>query len=141
MKTLVCCIVFAIFATCSAFRSGAPVRACTTLTPNHSADPQTSPSPVRVVFSNKKVRPGETIYITLESINPSFQFRGYLIQPRSVVYPNNPVGTMQRVNPLCYAVIDCSGPTSATHAGFRRPMTSETVMWTAPLETVGVRVQ
>ena len=140
MKVLV--VLCFLIASAAANSFGAPISACTTLTPQHGFNllPQTSPLPVRIILSKTKILPGESIYITIESINPAFEFRGFLVQPRSVVAPHSPVGIMEWVNPDCYSRLDCNGLTSATHVR-RHARNTETFVWTAPKESGGIRVQ
>lgn len=138
--------VFLIFAllvlvkNISAFPDGAPVAACFTLSPMHGGgQPQSGQPQVRMVISNTRIRPGQTISIRLESTNPNFQFRGFILQPRTVSAPNQPSGTMAAAD-ANGRVINCSGLTTGTHTN--REFKSAVVLnWTAPSTNVGVRLQ
>lgn len=63
---------------------GAPVEACTSMSPDHGFPPQTSPSPVTVVPSATSVSPGGQIQVRIEGIAAAFIFRGYFIQARDL---------------------------------------------------------
>lgn len=141
MKNIFCLLLTITFVTfVSSFPDGAPVSACNTQTPRHGLNnAQTSASPIRIVLSQNRIRPGQTINIRIESISSTFQFRGFMIQPRNVVAPNNLVGTMD-TNGEDSQVIDCSGPTTGTHVD-RELKTSVSVNWTAPQMTGGIRIQ
>lgn len=123
-----------------AFPDGAPESVCTTKLPNHGSLPQISAAPVRILLSRSSIRPGDTITITIESINPSFVFRGFMLQPRNVVSPNNALGTVVPNSAAGYQIVNCSGPTTATHIN-NSPRNVQTVTWTAPQFTGGVRAQ
>ena len=137
------CVIFVIFSCASlasAFSSGAPIAACSTQSPNHFRNsPQTSSPPIRIVLSQNRIRPGQTINIRVEGINANFLFLGFFIQPRNVVAPNNIVGTMDPNGPDSQ-IIDCSGPTTATHVD-SDPKSSVSVNWTAPQMNGGVRIK
>lgn len=117
--------------------SGAPVAACFTLSPNHLPNsPQTGPSGVTIQLSSTRIRPGQTITVT---ISRAAGFRGFIVQGRNVVAPNNAIGTMVAAGDG--QVINCSGPTTATHVD-NLDKTSVTVTWTAPAQgSFGVRLQ
>lgn len=120
--------------------NGAPLAACNTQMPNHGLNvAQTSASPIRIVLSQTRIRPGQTINIRIENISSIFQFRGFMIQPRNVVAPNNLVGTMN-TNGDDSQIINCSGQTTATHVN-RELKSSVSVNWTAPQMVGGVRIQ
>ena len=138
MNKLVFLSVFATIALTSAFPDGAPDSVCTTLLPNHGGFPLASPWPVRIVPSRNRIRPGATITLTVESINPSFEFRGFMMQPRNVVAPNNPLGTVV-VGPG-YQTVNCGGPTTATQVN-NDLRNRHVITWTAPQFTGGVRAQ
>lgn len=122
-----------------AFPDGAPVAACFTLSPNHGVNqPQGGQPQVRMVISNTRIRPGDTITIRIESTG-NFQFRGFLIQPRTIAAPSNPTGVMAAGNADAQ-VINCSGLTTGTHT-HRELKSLAIVHWTAPASNVGVRMQ
>lgn len=137
------CVVFITFALTSSVLSspgGAPITACNTQTPNHRTNvPQTTSPPVRIVLSQTSVRPGQTVNIRVEGISSGYQFRGFMIQPRNVVAPNNLVGIMD-TNGADSQIINCSGQTTATHVD-RELKSSVSVNWTAPQMIGGVRIQ
>lgn len=114
MKTAI--ILLACFTAVYSWPGGGRVGQCFTLLPNHGMTAHTTLPPVRIVLSSTNISPGETITITVESINTSYEWRGYMLQPRNVVYPNSPVGTIlpgDNVN-----VLTCSdGDNTATHTG------------------------
>lgn len=133
-------IVIVLIAAALAFPDGAPESVCTTKLPDHGSLPQLSASPVRVLVSRNRIRPGDTITITIESINPAFQFRGFMLQTRNVVAPNNALGTVVQNAAAGYQIVSCSGPTTATHVN-SSPRNVQTITWTAPQFTGGVRAQ
>lgn len=129
----------AIIQEASAYPTGAPSSACGTMTPRHGDHlPKVSASPVNIVLSKTNVQPGETITVRLESIDPNFQFKGFMIQSRAVG-SNDLVGTMTPVDKHS-KVVDCSGPTTATHAD-RDLKNSVTLEWTAPGAADNVQMQ
>lgn len=140
MKSIFAIAIFALSATlAAAFPNGAPLAACVTLSPNHGLNPpQTTPLHVRVLPSRTNIRPGDTISLLISSTT-EFQFRGFLVQARGTAPPNNPLGTMIPLDTEAQ-VINCSGPTAATHTN-RELKNSITVQWTAPLQTTTVRFQ
>lgn len=140
MIKLVCLLIIASFASTLAFPNGAPESICFTKLPDHGSLPQTSASPVRIVVSRNRVRPGDTIFIRIESINPAFEFRGFMMQTRNVVAPNSALGTVVQNTAAGYQVINCSGPTTATHID-AAPRNTQTITWTAPQFTGGIRAQ
>lgn len=123
-----------------AFPDGAPVAACFFLSPQHGANqPQGGQPQVRMVISNTRIRPGDTITIRIESTAGNFQFRGFLIQPRRIAAPSMPIGVMAAANADAQ-VINCSGQTTGTHTN-RELKSLAIVHWTAPANNVGVRMQ
>lgn len=123
-----------------AYPDGAPVAACFTMTPNHgTGQPQTSQPQVQMAISSTSIRPGETVTIRIASTSPNFLFRGFLIQPRSVAAPSNPIGTMTTSGGDA-RVINCSGLTTVTHANSELKSVV-VVQWTAPAANAGVRMQ
>lgn len=139
MNNLSCLLVIFLAVTASAFPDGAPDSVCLTMLPDHGGSPITTPAPTRVFPSKTRVRPGETITITIEGIHPAFQFRGFMLQTRNVVSPNNPLGTV--VPGTEYKTVNCGGgPTTATHTN-NELRSSVVVTWTAPQFTGGVRAQ
>lgn len=125
----------------TSFPNGVPSLACFLQSPSHGREePQTSPAPIRIVLSQRRIRPGQTINIRIEGIDPNYQFRGFFIQPRNVVSPNSLVGTMDTNNDGVSQITDCSGPTTATHVDPELKK-SVSVNWTAPQFVGGVRIQ
>lgn len=121
------------------FPDGAPTAACFTMSPNHGPNSPQSGSPqVQMVISSTRIRPGDTITIRIERTG-SFQFRGFMIQPRTVAAPSNPIGTMA-AGDANGRIINCSGQTTGTHTN-RELKTLAIVHWTAPNTSTGVRLQ
>lgn len=132
--------VLIIFPSTLSSPNGAPLAACDSETPNHgSNEPQNSSPPIRIVLSQTKIQPGQTINVRLEVLNSSYLFKGFMIQARNVVAPNNLLGTM-KTNGKKSQIINCSGPTTATHVN-SSPKSSVSVNWIAPQFTGGVRMK
>lgn len=134
-------IIFSLSAsTLLAYPDGAPTSACQSLVPDHYAPSEDSSSPVRVVLSNLKIKPGDTITVRIESIEKNFQFMGFIVQPRSVANTNSIIGTMKSGGSDTQ-IINCSGLTTATHTN-NKMKSFVTTTWTAPTDfTGGVQFQ
>lgn len=137
MKTAI--IFLVCLAAVFANPDGAPVSACFTMLPDHGTVPRPLPNPVRIVLSTTTVQAGGTVTITIESINPAFQFRGFQVQPRNVVAPNAPLGTIV-ASPTVQTVLCSGGLNTGTHIT-NALRNTQTVQWVAPSFTGGVRVQ
>jgi hypothetical protein len=83
MFKLTSILLIATAASVLAYPTGAPDIACNTMFPDHGGAPETSPAPVRITLSSNRVRPGQTITITIESTTGGFQFRGFMLQTRA----------------------------------------------------------
>lgn len=138
MNQIICFLIIASVAATLAFPDGAPESVCTTKFPDHGFPPLASFPPVRILLSRNRIRPGDTITITIESINPAFMFRGFMLQPRNVVAPNSALGTV--LAGAGYQTVNCGGPTTATHVN-NAPRNVQTITWTAPQFTGGIRAQ
>jgi hypothetical protein len=131
--------VVAIAALTSSYPTGAPPSACENLIPRHgNHQPQTSAPPVRIVFSQDKIRPGQTIEVKVEGIESDYAFKGFVIQARNVE-TNKLVGTMEPEDGNSH-VLDCNGSTSVTQSNIElKNLVS--VKWTAPATAGDVKIQ
>jgi hypothetical protein len=75
----------------TAFKSGAPESVCDSMTPEHHSTPQTGPSPYTITPSKLKIKPGESVQVTLSGTDNT-KFRGYFIQAR---VGNTPIGKFE----------------------------------------------
>jgi hypothetical protein len=96
MKLEIVVLLLALITAAAAFFSGAQERSCFDMWPAHGHAAQQSLPPVRVVLSRNKVRPGQNVTITIEGVNPSWTFRGFLLVPRNVESTSCFIGT--RIN-------------------------------------------
>lgn len=118
------------------FPVGAPETVCNTMFPEHGGVPQTTPAPVRILVSNNRVRPGQTVTFTIESTSGTF--RGFMLQTRLEAIAGRPIGTF--LPGAGYSIVNCEGPTTTTHVD-NSDKTRQTFTWTAPQITGGVRAQ
>lgn len=140
MKFFIVCALIALFKEALTYPKGAPTSACLSMTPKHGEHlPQSSASPVEIVVTQTQVRPGDSVTVQIESIDPTFQFKGFMIQARRADATNEAVGTMA-VADKNSKVIDCNGPTTITHID-RELKNSATVIWTAPEMNGNVQFQ
>ncbi|XP_071496612.1 uncharacterized protein [Diadema antillarum] len=120
-----------------AYSSGAPISACSSLTPGHPYTPQTAASPFTI---NPKVQyygPSAPIEVTLNATTGN-SFKGFIIQARAVgsitpigIFGEDDTGEAQR--------LDCPADFRAntlTHSS-NRAKTSITFSWTAPNDIDG----
>ena len=85
MHTTYCLVVAALLSllhSTTGFSGGAPDSTCSTLTPKHHTDPQSSVAPFEVVPGKLSVAPGAKITLMLKS-PVGVQFKGFLIQARN----------------------------------------------------------
>jgi hypothetical protein len=130
--------VAAIAALTSSYPTGAPPSACENLVPRHgNHQPQTSLPPVRIVLSQDKVRPGETIDVKVEGIDSDYTFKGFVIQARNAE-TNKLVGTMEVEDGNSH-VLDCNGSNSVTQSNIELK-NSVSVRWTAPATAGDVKI-
>jgi hypothetical protein len=127
----------------SGFRFGAPPAACNTMYPGHNHVSQTSPSPVRILFSKTRVKPDEMVEVTIESINPNFNFRGFMMQMRVDDFFGQPIGTFSDDHDFDvwhYFSMECDGRSSASHirSDLKNVMK---MLWKAPSVPARVRAQ
>jgi hypothetical protein len=84
-------LVVTIPAQITAFKSGAPESVCDSMKPEHHSTPQTGPSPYTITLSKSKIKPGESVQVTLSGTDNT-KFRGYFIQAR---VGNTPIGKFE----------------------------------------------
>jgi len=116
---------------------------CFSMRPIHDGTPaQPAPFPVSitvVVHSDGLIRPGETIRITLRSVDPNFTFMGFFMQARAIGFTTalgrfdvdsegRTVGCVEN----SWTGNDAVGNSVAT-----TPRTYQEIIWTAP-ESTGV---
>ena len=86
-----------LFHVISAYRLGAPVGACTSMTPSpdarhHGVSPQTSASPYQVTFDKPYFKAGEPVKVMIKSSGSDIMFKGLLVQARKEG-SDTPIGT------------------------------------------------
>lgn len=87
-----------------AYSGGAPEAVCEDMTPKHPAPPQTSRFPYTISVSNKEIKSGDEVEITISGGNP---FKGFLAQVRD---GDKPVGSFKIPDTDKYAkTINCLG--------------------------------
>lgn len=136
---IVCALVL-VFKEVTSTPTGAPVSVCHSMTPNHgNHQAQATEAPVKINLSKTFVNSGETLTVRVESIDPNYQFKGFMVQAKKANGSSEPVGIMEPADKLS-KIIDCDGPTTATHLNpeFKNSMT---FLWTAPEMTGNVQFQ
>lgn len=85
---------------------GATVKSCDSMKPLHqNIGSQTSQAPYTVTVSKTKIRPGETVEVTIKGKTASDKFSGYMLQGR---IGNLPVGAFT-VSQDKANTLDCKG--------------------------------
>jgi len=79
---VVCVLGISLMAGVSGYSDGAPDGECKTMTPRHHVDPQTGLAPYDIIISNKKIRSGDTVDLTLRGKGADDTFKGLLVQAR-----------------------------------------------------------
>ena len=115
------------------FPNGAPESVCFTLTPGHGSPPQEMPSQVTIQVETNVVIRGDSIQITISSPK---EFRGFLIQPRTVVQPPQAFGTFEENAQV--KTLNCLGrlQNTATHT-VSTPRFNQTVTWNSGDDFLG----
>ncbi|XP_053395614.1 uncharacterized protein LOC123525863 [Mercenaria mercenaria] len=127
----VVCFIFGVILKCVwTYRTGAPTRACGDMTPQHGSPINTDPAPFLVEVSKTQYAPNERIYVRIRGCGLA-RFKGFMIQPRSAVYPNRPafLGAFLRVRGTRYECVR-SGAV-LTHSS-PEEKDSVTLTWIAP---------
>lgn len=96
--------ILAVITGAHAYSGGAPEAVCEDMTPKHPAPPQTSKFPYTISVSNKEIKSGDEVEITISGGN---SFKGFLLQVRD---GDKPVGSFKIPDTDKYAkTINCLG--------------------------------
>ena len=119
------------------FPHGSPPSRCTNMEPMHSgAITQESPSPYKLVVSEKVIGNGQQLKVEIRSDEPGRTFAGFLLQARTVTEPFVVDGLfVGGEEPFNY--LNCSVPRSAVTNSNRERRESISFDWTAPREYTG----
>lgn len=109
MTALKFVVLLAVISSARAYSGGAPEAVCEDMTPKHPAPPQTSRFPYTVTVSNKEIKSGDEVEITISEGKP---FKGFLLQVRD---GDKPVGSFKISDTDKYAkTINCLGGTAVS---------------------------
>jgi Reeler domain len=130
---LVVIFAFLLIAKSSAFPNGAPESACFTLSPNHGTVEQDTWSPVFIEIDSNVVIRGNSVQIKISS---SREFKGFLIQPRTIVQPFQVFGNFEETSEV--KTLNCLGRFSntATHTS-PTPRFNQTFTWNSGNDFLG----
>ncbi|XP_030832179.1 sushi, von Willebrand factor type A, EGF and pentraxin domain-containing protein 1 isoform X2 [Strongylocentrotus purpuratus] len=121
------------------YSSGAPLDACTTLTPGHGYTPQTSTSPFTITPQFRNYGPSTQMQVNLTTTS-GISFKGFMVQAR-VVGTSTPVGIFSDTSSVGQR-INCPGgfANTLTHIN-NDPKTLVSAMWTGPSDINGADIE
>lgn len=121
---------------CSEARSYAVTNAvCQNMTPAHgSIEPQISIARMQIVPHAFRVRRGQQIKVSLLRVTTDFNYRGFLIQARSVL-SDEIVGNFLSTEEM--KVMACGNSYSTASHANPTPKTGQVLIWKAPSDFVG----
>lgn len=100
-------VLLSLLHSATSFSHGAPETTCSTLTPNHGVDSQTSVAPFEVIPGKQNVAPGSKITLMIKS-SIGAQFKGFIIQARSETGSDSALGHFTSI-PSDTKTMSCSG--------------------------------
>ncbi|ODN02881.1 Ferric-chelate reductase 1 [Orchesella cincta] len=119
------------------YGSGAPndPGICKSMTPKHPGAPQDTPSPFGLSVNKARVKPGESVELTMKSGSGGEKIKGFLVQGRNSNHDENttPVGTFEAAPGTKFLSCSDIAKSSITHAD-NSEKDSFTVTWNAPKE-------
>ena len=91
------------------FKTGAPETVCEDMEPQHHSKPQTEKSPYSIKVSQKTIKAGEKVTVTLEG-NSGTNFKGFFIQAR---VGNTPIGKFDEGNKI--KLVNCGNSVGVSY--------------------------
>lgn len=124
------------------YSNGAGSEACEDLQPQHGPfGPTEGESPVEVLFESDVVTAGQLIELHLNSRDPGFLYRGFMIQARVVDpesnVPGRVVGTFELTAGVQYVQCPTLPPNSVVTQTTNTDRNSIQLLWRAPPNIVG----
>ncbi|KAH3870752.1 putative ferric-chelate reductase 1 isoform X2 [Dreissena polymorpha] len=129
-------LVFTLLTGVMGYSSIPPSTSCSSMTPEHSPSAQTTANPYQLVISKNTYSPCDQIQVTLQGLEASTQFRGFMIQARSAA--DSSTYTTYGSFATATGVGNPCERASATHANTGKvDKSSINLNWTAPNSDVG----
>ncbi|XP_022096285.1 putative defense protein 3 [Acanthaster planci] len=136
---LILTVIAAVLSGVDSRPDGAPVAACTSLTPSHGVSLANGPSPYSLQLSQSTYTPGGMVSVTVVA---SQQYRGIILQARRTdglsTAPQGSWLNLQDAQLLDYKRIRCSSThDTITHTNRNDKSVSQTFTWLTPITDVG----
>lgn len=118
------------------FSRGSPVSRCENMTPSHqNAEPQTTPSPFKIILKEQTVGNGQRLSVELKAVEDGRKFRGFLLQARTI--EGSIIGQFQPNEEIDFNFLECNGFRTAVTNSNNDEDISLTFEWAAPMEFTG----
>lgn len=129
-------IVLLMIGNSQQFSRGSPASRCDNMTPSHQgAEPQTTPSPYKIVLTEKSVGNGQRLSVELKTSVDGRKFRGFLLQARTL--EGSIIGQFQPKEEIDFNFLECNGFRTAVTNSNNNEDSSLTFEWAAPMEFIG----
>lgn len=126
-------LLFHLASEVNGYAKGAPLGACSSLTPGHGVSPQITKSPYSLVMRyNEVINRGETIVLTLKG--PAHGFKGFIAQGRKSrdKKDTTPQGTFWPATYIKSKTVNCTYDDSTLTHSENGVKLFSTLQWTAP---------